>query len=130
MKELDDFDGYSVILLQREGEWVVHFSELPNVAAFGQTIEDALDDLHENWQYIKEDYRRFREPLPAAPSRREYSGRFSVRIDRRVHRALAIEAAQAGVTLNALVTYKLSNSADHLKYPTRAERELPYSPMV
>ncbi|TAM25884.1 MAG: toxin-antitoxin system HicB family antitoxin [Candidimonas sp.] len=34
---------------------------------------------------------------------REYSGSFNVRIDRRVHRALAIEAAQAGVSLNALV---------------------------
>jgi len=33
-----------------------------------------------------------------------------VRIDRRVHRALAIEAGRAGVSLNALVAEKLAKS--------------------
>ena len=130
MELTEDFDGYSVVLFQTDGEWLAHFSELPNVAAFGDTIEHALSVLHENWSYMKEDYRRYREPLPVAPSRKEYSGRFHVRIDRRVHRALAIEAAQSGVTLNALVTYKLSQSADYLKYPTREERTHTYSPML
>lgn len=32
----------------------------------------------------------------------------NVRIDKRVHRALAVEAAQAGISLNALVAQKLS----------------------
>ncbi len=43
-----------------------------------------------------------------APSRKEYSGQFNVRLDRRLHRALAIEAAQAGLSLNALVSQKLA----------------------
>jgi hypothetical protein len=38
----------------------------------------------------------------------EYCGSFNVRIDRRVHRALAIEATQAGVSLNALVAQRLA----------------------
>jgi predicted HicB family RNase H-like nuclease len=46
-----------------------------------------------------------------APTRKEYSGRFNVRIDRRIHRALTVEAAQAGVSLNALVAQKLRNPA-------------------
>ncbi|MGI4813325.1 MAG: toxin-antitoxin system HicB family antitoxin [Janthinobacterium lividum] len=45
------------------------------------------------------------------PARREYSGPFNMRIDRRVHRALAIEAAQAGVSLNALGQARLAGHA-------------------
>ena len=40
------------------------------------------------------------------------SGRFNVRVDRRVHRALAIEAARAHVSLNALVAQKLARVVD------------------
>ncbi|HEX2200411.1 MAG TPA: toxin-antitoxin system HicB family antitoxin, partial [Gammaproteobacteria bacterium] len=51
--------------------------------------------------------------VPVAPARREYSGQFNVRIDKRLHRVLAIEAAQAGVSLNALVAQKLARSIKH-----------------
>jgi predicted HicB family RNase H-like nuclease len=42
-----------------------------------------------------------------APSKKVYSGQFNVRIDKRDHRALAIEAIKAGMSLNALVAQKL-----------------------
>lgn len=50
------------------------------------------------------------EAIPIAPARRQYSGQFNVRVDKRVHRALAIEAARAGISLNALVSKKLSEN--------------------
>src|SRR5262245_22053434 len=130
MKTFKDFDGFSLVLVQIEGEWIAHFAELPNIAGFGDKIEQALCDLHETWEVMKETYTRYREPIPVASSTKEYSGRFNVRIDRRIHRALAIEAAQAGVALNALVTYKLSQSADYMKYPSRAFRDQHYSAMI
>ena len=57
---------------------------------------------------IDKSYQKHGEPVPVAPSRKEYSGQFNVRIDRRLHRALAIEAAKAGVSLNAIVSQKLA----------------------
>ncbi|MDF1653733.1 MAG: toxin-antitoxin system HicB family antitoxin [Coxiellaceae bacterium] len=45
---------------------------------------------------------------PLAPSKKQYSGQFNVRIDKRVHRLLALEAAQVGLSLNALVAQKLT----------------------
>jgi predicted HicB family RNase H-like nuclease len=45
--------------------------------------------------------------MPVAPSRKEYSGQFNVRIDKRRHRQLATEAARAGISMNALVAQKL-----------------------
>jgi predicted HicB family RNase H-like nuclease len=107
----DRFDGFTVELyLDEDGDWLAHFVEMPNISAFASTPEKALDELEIAWDLTRESYRDHGEEVPKAPSRRNYSGQFNVRIDRRVHRALAIEAARAGVTLNALVGQKLAQS--------------------
>lgn len=104
----DEFDGFSIHLLQDDdGDSVAHFVELPNVSACGSTAEEALSELKEAWEAMKESYRKHKEPVPVAPSRKEYSGQFNVRIDKRDHRALAIEAAKVGLSLNALIAQKL-----------------------
>ena len=107
----DEFDGFSIHLLQDDDEdFIAHFVELPNVSACGSTAEEALSELREAWEAMKESYRKHNEAIPVAPSRREYSGQFNVRIDKRDHRALTIEAARAGLSLNALVAQKLHQS--------------------
>lgn len=107
----DEFDGFSIHLLQDDdGDFIAHFVELPNVSACGSTAEEALAELKEAWEAMKESYRKHNEAVPVAPSRKEYSGQFNVRIDKRDHRALAIEAARAGISLNALVAQKLHQS--------------------
>lgn len=107
----DRFDGFTVnIFLDDTEDYVAHFVELPEVSAFGETPEAALNELASAWEGMKEIYAEEGRPIPIAPARKEYSGQFNVRIDRRVHRALAVEAAQAGVTLNALVSQKLAKS--------------------
>jgi hypothetical protein len=45
---------------------------------------------------------------PVGPQRREYSGKFNVRIPKSLHAALASEAEAEGVSLNQLVLAKLS----------------------
>ena len=107
----DRFDGFTAELyLDEDGNWLAHIAEMPNISAFASTPEKALDELEIAWDLTKESYRKHGEEVPRAPSRRNYSGQFNVRIDRRVHRALAIEAARAGLTLNALVSQKLAQS--------------------
>lgn len=111
----DEFDGFSIELFRDDDEdWLAHFEELPTVSAFGSTPEEALEELKEAWEAMKESYISHNEPLPIAPARKEYSGQFNIRIDRRIHRALAVEAAQAGISLNALVAQKLSLSVKNL----------------
>lgn len=105
----DRFDGYAVnLFLDDDGDWLAHFAELPEVSAFADTPEHALHELATAWEGVKEAYREEGEQIPVAPPRREYSGQFNVRIDRRLHRALAMEAARAGISLNALVAQRLS----------------------
>lgn len=105
----DKFDGFSVNLLEEDdGDWLAHFIELPNVSAFGSTPEEALHELESAWEAMKQSYKKHGEEIPASPLRKEYSGQFNVRIDKRIHRALAIEAARAGISLNALISQKLA----------------------
>jgi predicted HicB family RNase H-like nuclease len=112
MKTGEQFDGFTVNVYQDDdGDFLAHFVELPSVSAFAATPEEALKELAEAWAGVRESYEKRGETVPVAPARREYSGSFNVRIDKRVHRALAIEAAQAGVSLNALVAQRLAKHA-------------------
>jgi predicted HicB family RNase H-like nuclease len=54
------------------------------------------------------DMRAAGESLPEPLALRHYSGKFMVRIPPEVHRRLAIEAAESGVSLNRLASAKLS----------------------
>ena len=116
MRRLDPFDGYTLnVFLDDDGEYLAHFVEMPHVSAFADTPEEALRELRIAWEGVKESYQKHGEPIPVAPARKEYSGQFNVRIDRRLHRALAMEAAKAGVSLNAIVSQKLANNESTLK---------------
>ena len=49
------------------------------------------------------------EDIPLPISTREYSGKFIVRVPPEVHRNLAVEAAESGVSLNRIVSARLAN---------------------
>jgi predicted HicB family RNase H-like nuclease len=109
-----EFNGFSVnIFLDDDGDWMAHFVELPNVSACGSTAEAALSELRIVWDEVKESYRQHGEPVPTAPSQKKYSGHFNVRIDKRLHRHLAVEAAMVGLSLNALVAQKLVRAVEY-----------------
>jgi predicted HicB family RNase H-like nuclease len=48
------------------------------------------------------------ETIPKPLASRHFSGKFMVRVPPKVHQQLAVEAAEAGVSLNRLVSAKLS----------------------
>ena len=109
MAKIDRFNGFTVNLLADEdGDWLAHFAELPHISAAAGTPEQALNELATAWRLVKADLRAGKQPIPAAPSRKQFSGQFNVRIDKRLHRDLAMEAARYGLSLNALVAQKLA----------------------
>ena len=74
------------------------FASSKDRAAFAKTKESREID-------------RLIDSLPepsAAPQRREYSGKFNVRVPKSIHAALASEAEAEGVSLNQLVVAKLA----------------------
>ena len=108
-RKKDRFDGYTVnVYLDDDGDWLAHFVELPDVSAFAATPEEALNELAQAWTGVRLSYEKRGEVVPVAPSRKRYSGQFNVRIDKNLHRKLAVDAAKAGVSLNAMVAQTLA----------------------
>ncbi len=110
---IDIFDGFTVNIFYDENDkdFVANFVELPLVSAFGSTPDKALQELKMAWEGIKQSHINQGEQVPTSPLKKSYSGQFNVRIDKRLHKALAIEACQAHVSLNALVAQKLANES-------------------
>ena len=54
------------------------------------------------------DLREHEEPIPAPLAERSYSGRFVVRVPPETHRELVIQAAEEAVSLNRLVSTRLT----------------------
>lgn len=119
----EQFDGFIITLNQDEdNDWIASFLEMPEISAFGATPEDALRELTVAWKGVKESYAKHGEKIPIAPSKKQYSGQFNVRIDKRLHRDLVVEAITAGISLNALIAQKLALAAkvapqQHSKQP-------------
>lgn len=82
--------------------------ELPQISAFGAKIQEALDELAIAWKAYKKSCEKHNQAIPIAPQKKQYSGQFNVHIDKRIHRELAIEAMQVGLSLNVLVAQKLA----------------------
>lgn len=65
-----NYDGFTIkMYLDNQNDWLAHLEELPNVSAFGDTPEAALDELYVAWEGMKECYRIDGEPIPVAPQK-------------------------------------------------------------
>ncbi len=79
----------------------------PFARLFPNAKERAAFAKTEESQQIDQLIDGLREP-PVSPQRREYSGKFNVRVPKSLHAALASEAEAEGVSLNQLVVAKLA----------------------
>ena len=52
-------------------------------------------------------YEKDGDPLPAATARKDYSGKFVVRVGKELHKTLAIEALRKGESLNSYCVHLL-----------------------
>ncbi|WP_416336940.1 type II toxin-antitoxin system HicB family antitoxin [Crocosphaera sp. UHCC 0190] len=68
-----DWDGYTINLYRDDdGDWLAYLVDFPNVSAFGDTPEIALDELYEAWEGMKDCYKADGEDVPIAPRSKEY----------------------------------------------------------
>lgn len=99
---------YRVTWSQEDGEHVGLCAEFPSLSWLAHTPEKALAGIRRLVGEVVEDMQITGEPIPDALSEKQYSGRFMVRVPSLVHRALATEAAEQGVSINRLVSAKLA----------------------
>ena len=67
-----NFDGFIINLyVDEQGDWLAHFQEMPNISAFGDNPQEALEELKIAWELVKEDYRQKNQKIPVASNRQK-----------------------------------------------------------
>ena len=99
---------YRVTWSEEDDEYVGLCAEFPSLSWLDATPEEALTGIRALVRQVVADLKRNEEPIPEPISTRSFSGKFMVRVPPEVHRILAIQAAESGVSLNRLVSSKLA----------------------
>lgn len=100
---------YRVTWSEEDAEHVGLCAEFPSLSWLAATPEAALRGIRKVVEKAVADLEEERETVPKPLAERQYSGRFMVRVPPILHRRLAVEAAEAGVSLNRLASAKLSS---------------------
>lgn len=103
-----DHYTYRVTWSEDDGEYVGLCTEFPSLSWLDESPEAALKGIRNVVSDVVEDLGKSGEQIPVPVANRNYSGKFMVRIPPDVHRTLALQAAEAGVSLNRLASTKLS----------------------
>jgi predicted HicB family RNase H-like nuclease len=87
----------------------------PSLSWLAASPEPALAGIRQLVAAVVADLTQADEPVPAPLAGRKYSGKFMVRVPPEMHRRLTIEAAEAGVSLNRLVSARLGAGSTTVK---------------
>lgn len=109
-RKTDIYDKYTyrVTWSEEDAEYVGLCTEFPSLSWLAESREAALRGVSKLVAEVVEDMRHNNEATPEPLAVKQFSGKFMVRIPPEVHRQLAIQAAEAGVSLNRLASTKLS----------------------
>ncbi len=99
---------YRVTWSEDDNEYVGLCVEFPSLSWLAPSPESALKGIRRLVAGVVEDMAASGEMAPDPIACRSYSGKFLVRIPPDVHRQLAVQAAEAGVSLNRIASAKLS----------------------
>jgi predicted HicB family RNase H-like nuclease len=99
---------YRVTWSNEDEEYVGLCAEFPSLSWLADRQEVALKGIRDLVVEAISDMKSNDEPIPQPLAVKHYSGKFTVRIPPDVHRSLAIEAAEAKVSFNRIISAKLS----------------------
>lgn len=98
---------YRVTWSDEDGAFVGQCTEFASLSHLAAKPETALRGISALVQDIVEDMLATGETPPLPFSKREFSGKFMLRVPPQTHRRLSMEAAEQNVSLNRLVAAKL-----------------------
>lgn len=109
MAQINDKYTYRVTWSEDDSEYVGLCVEFPSLSWLATTPEAALKGIRKLVLEVIADMLNNGESVPEPLASKQFSGKFMVRVPPDVHRQLAIQAAEAGVSLNRLASAKLSH---------------------
>ncbi|MDD5191047.1 MAG: toxin-antitoxin system HicB family antitoxin [Dehalococcoidales bacterium] len=106
---MDDKYTYRVTWSAEDEEYVGLCAEFPGLSWLAKTQEASLAGIKDVVHELVKDMQYKGETIPQPFATRNYSGKFTVRVPPEIHRKLELEAAEEKVSLNRLVSAKLSS---------------------
>lgn len=100
--------SYRVIWSEEDGEHVGLCAEFSSLSHLDTSPERALTGIRRLVASVVAQMRRNGETIPDPVATRRFSGRFVVRVTPEVHRRLALEAAESGMSLNQCAAVRLA----------------------
>ena len=100
---------YRITWSEDDQEYAGLCIEFPSLSWLAHTPETALKGIRKVVVEVISDMLSNEESVPEPIATKHFSGKFMVRVPPDVHRELAIQAAEAGVSLNRLASAKLSH---------------------
>ncbi|MEW2426709.1 toxin-antitoxin system HicB family antitoxin [Micromonospora sp. NPDC047644] len=98
---------YRVTWSVEDREFVATCAEFPSLSWLAPSQIDALEGLQDLLRETVADMEDEGEQVPQPLAERNYSGKFNLRVGESLHRELAIQAAEDGMSLNQYVLRKL-----------------------
>ena len=108
MAQQNDKYTYRVTWSEDDNEYVGLCAEFPSLSWLADTQDKALKGIRKLMTDVLLDMGINGEIIPEPFACKHYSGKFMVRVPPDVHRKLAIQAAESGVSLNRIASAKLS----------------------
>ncbi len=108
MAQKKDKYTYRVTWSEDDNEYVGLCVEFPSLSWLADSPEKSLIGIRKLVAEVLLDMANNLEAIPEPIATKNFSGKFMVRVPPDVHRKLAIQAAESGVSLNRIVSSKLS----------------------
>jgi predicted RNase H-like HicB family nuclease len=103
---------YNIIIQQDlDGCYYAKVEELDGCFAEGQTAQEAWENIQDsmkNWMEIAQEM-NVPIPLPKSNQETEYSGKYLLRMPKKLHKELTMTAEEEGISLNLLMVNLLSS---------------------
>jgi predicted HicB family RNase H-like nuclease len=101
---------YRVSWSQDDSEHVATCAEFPSLSWLAEDEIAAMRGIKDLVQSVVEDMQANNEPIPEAIADRTYSGSLTLRVPPELHRRLALEAAEAHISLSRHLNCKLASA--------------------
>jgi hypothetical protein len=106
---ITDHYTYRISWSPNDAEYVATCAEFPSLSWLDENQVEALRGIKHLVRDVIEDLAMTGETVPVPIADQRFSGKFLVRLPPELHRRLALEAAESGLSLNRLASFKLAD---------------------
>jgi len=104
----NDYYTYRILWSEEDNEFVGLCAEFPSLSWLAKTQESALKGIRTIVADVVQDMKNTGEIIPQPITTKNFSGKISVRVTPDIHRNIAVQAAESGLSLNKLIGYHLN----------------------